>query len=94
MASFQGTLSYLQAGVQTQSFLSQTDPLGTTHRILIVKVLPPPATFTQQVDAATSQLKQLCKLANGTPVTINGDAIAIGNTVAIAMDTSVPCNAN
>lgn len=93
MASFQGTLSYLQAGVQIQSFLLQTDPLGTAHRILIVKSMEPPATFAQQVDAATSQLKQVCQLANGIQVTINGDTIAIGNTVAIAMISSVPCNA-
>jgi hypothetical protein len=92
MAAFQGTLSYLQAGAQLQSFLLQTDPLGTAHRILIVISLQPPATFGQQVDAATKQLKQVCQLANGTQVTINGDAIAIGNNVAIAMTSSVPCN--
>jgi len=93
MAAFQGTLSYLQAGVQVQSFLLQTDPLGTVHRILIVMSLQPPATFAQQVDAATNQLDQLCQLADGSQVTINGRAIAIGNTVAIAMTSSVPCNA-
>jgi hypothetical protein len=93
MSSFQGTLSYVQAGVQIQSFLLQTDPLGTVHRILVVVSLQPPATFTQQIDAATKQLMQVCHLANGTQVAINGDAIAIGNTVAIAMTSSVPCNA-
>jgi hypothetical protein len=92
MASFQGTLSYLQAGVQIQSFLLQTDPLQTVHRILIIELLDPPATFAQEVDAATRQLK-LCQLANGAPVTINGNAIEIGNTVGIAMAACVSCNA-
>jgi hypothetical protein len=93
MAAFQGTLSYLQAGVQIQSFLLQIDPLGTAHRILIVNSLQPPATFAQQVDAATNQLSLVCHLADGIQVTINGHAIAIGNTVAIAMTSPVPCNA-
>lgn len=92
MASFQGILTYGKADGQTQSFLEQTDASGQVHSTLIIKSLPPPATFAQQVAAATNQLATSCKLPGGTLVTINGTAIAIGNTPAIAMNSCAPCN--
>jgi len=90
--AFQGILNYQQAGAVTESFLAQTNAAAQVNQSLIIIPLPPPATLQQQIAAATAHLSGTCKLPNGTPVTIDGNAIPIGTAIAIEMASCTPCN--
>jgi hypothetical protein len=92
MADYSGTLQYLPNGNHLRSYLAQSDGLGSVRKILIVKVFDPSASPDQQADAATRQLRKVCNLPPNTAVTIHGTYINIGNTPAIAMNSSTPCN--